>query len=57
MYLQDIYTVHANLTGHPAISMPLGKSDENMPFGIQLMAPHFQEKKLYDFSSYLETIV
>ena len=57
MYLQDIYTVHANLTGHPAISLPLGKSDENMPFGIQLMAPHFQEKKLYDFSSYLETIV
>lgn len=57
MYLQDIYTVHANLTGHPAISLPLGKSDENMPFGIQLMASHFQEKKLYDFSSYLETIL
>jgi aspartyl-tRNA(Asn)/glutamyl-tRNA(Gln) amidotransferase subunit A len=57
MYLQDIYTVHANLTGHPAISLPLGKSDENMPFGIQLMASHFQEKKLYDFSSYLESIL
>lgn len=57
MYLQDIYTVHANLTGHPAISIPLGKTDDDMPFGIQLMAPHFYEKQLYDFSSYLETII
>lgn len=54
MYLQDIFTVHANLTGNPAISLPFGKTIENMPFGIQVMAKPFEEKALYDFSSYLE---
>lgn len=56
MYLQDIFTVHANLTGNPAISLPLGKADNNMPFGIQVMAAPFEEKALFDFSAYLETI-
>lgn len=54
MYLQDIFTVHANLTGNPAISLPFGRTTENMPFGIQVMAKPFEEKALYDFSSYLE---
>jgi aspartyl-tRNA(Asn)/glutamyl-tRNA(Gln) amidotransferase subunit A len=57
MYLQDIFTVHANLTGHPAISLPYGKTSENMPFGIQLMAKPFEEKELFDFSAYLEKLV
>lgn len=56
MYLQDIFTVHANLTGNPAISLPFGKTSENMPFGVQVMAKPFEEKALYDFSSYLEKI-
>lgn len=56
MYLQDIFTVHANLTGNPAISLPLGKTSENMPFGIQVMAKPFDEKMLYNFSSYLEKV-
>lgn len=56
MYLQDIYTVHANLTGNPAISLPLGKTTDNMPFGIQLMAAPFQEAELFNFSAQLEAI-
>jgi len=56
MYLQDIFTVHANLTGNPAISLPFGKTSQNMPFGVQVMAKPFEEKALYDFSSYLEKI-
>ena len=57
MYLQDIFTVHANLTGHPAISLPYGRTTENMPFGVQLMAKPFEEKELFDFSAYLEKLV
>ena len=57
MYLQDIFTVHANLTGNPAISLPLGKNQEGLPFGFQVMANHFEEKSLFDFSSYLTSIV
>jgi aspartyl-tRNA(Asn)/glutamyl-tRNA(Gln) amidotransferase subunit A len=57
MYLQDIYTVHANLTGNPAISLPLGKHSNGLPFGVQVMTDHFKEKELFDFSAYLEKIV
>lgn len=53
MYLQDIFTVHANLTGNPAISLPIGVDEENLPFGIQLMAPNFQEKEMFAFSQVL----
>jgi aspartyl-tRNA(Asn)/glutamyl-tRNA(Gln) amidotransferase subunit A len=56
MYLQDIFTVHANLTGNPAISLPFGKNSDGMPFGIQVMAKPFEEKELFDFSAYLEKI-
>ena len=56
MYLQDIFTVHANLTGHPAISLPLGKHSNGLPFGIQVMGKNFGEKELFNFSSYLEKL-
>jgi aspartyl-tRNA(Asn)/glutamyl-tRNA(Gln) amidotransferase subunit A len=54
MYLQDIFTVHANLTGHPAISIPIGKHSNGMPFGIQLMAKKFDEQGLYAVADYIE---
>jgi aspartyl-tRNA(Asn)/glutamyl-tRNA(Gln) amidotransferase subunit A len=53
MYLQDIYTVHANLTGNPAISIPFGETENNLPFGLQIMGNNFAEKELFDFSAYL----
>jgi aspartyl-tRNA(Asn)/glutamyl-tRNA(Gln) amidotransferase subunit A len=56
MYLQDIFTVHANLTGNPAISLPLGKHSNGMPFGVQVMANNFKEKDLFNFSHYLTEI-
>lgn len=54
MYLQDIFTVHANLTGHPAISLPLGKHSNGLPFGIQVMAKKFDENGMFNFAAYLE---
>jgi len=53
MYLQDIFTVHANLSGNPAISLPLGQHSNGLPFGIQLVANHFEEGKLLAFSNHL----
>lgn len=53
MYLEDIFTVQANLCGSPAISLPLGESESKMPFGIQLMANSFEEENLLAFSQYL----
>jgi aspartyl-tRNA(Asn)/glutamyl-tRNA(Gln) amidotransferase subunit A len=54
MYLQDIFTVHANLTGNPAISLPLGSHSNGLPFGVQVMADQFKEKEMFGFCSYLE---
>jgi aspartyl-tRNA(Asn)/glutamyl-tRNA(Gln) amidotransferase subunit A len=53
MYLEDIFTVHANHAGIPAISLPLGKHSNGMPFGVQLMARHFEEAALLRFSAAL----
>lgn len=53
MYLADIFTVQANHAGIPAISLPLNKNNEGLPFGTQLMANKFEEAKLFAFSDYL----
>jgi aspartyl-tRNA(Asn)/glutamyl-tRNA(Gln) amidotransferase subunit A len=44
IYLLDIYTIPANLTGIPALSIPCGFGDNGMPIGIQLMAPAFMDQ-------------
>lgn len=46
MYLQDIYTVQANLAGVPAISLPTGRHTNGLPFGIQLMAKPLEDERL-----------
>lgn len=46
MYLQDIFTVQANLAGIPAISIPTGSHSNGLPFGIQLMAKPFEDERL-----------
>ena len=43
MYLNDIYTIGANLAGLPALSMPCGFID-GLPMGLQLIGPHFAEE-------------
>lgn len=53
MYLEDIFTVQANLAGLPAISLPLGKHTNGLPFGIQLIADKFEEEKLLGFSKWM----
>ena len=40
MYLGDIYTVPANITGLPAVSIPCGRSSEGLPIGMSLMGAH-----------------
>jgi aspartyl-tRNA(Asn)/glutamyl-tRNA(Gln) amidotransferase subunit A len=47
MYLSDIYTVSVNLAGIPGISVPCGASEANLPIGIQLLAPAFEEERLF----------
>lgn len=46
MYLMDIYTISANLAGLPGISIPCGFSADQLPIGLQLQAPPFEEERL-----------
>jgi aspartyl-tRNA(Asn)/glutamyl-tRNA(Gln) amidotransferase subunit A len=46
MYLSDIYTISCNLAGLPGISIPCGFTKSNLPIGLQILAPPFQEEKL-----------
>jgi aspartyl-tRNA(Asn)/glutamyl-tRNA(Gln) amidotransferase subunit A len=46
MYLSDIYTITANLSGVPALSLPCGLSSSGLPIGIQLIGKHFDEARL-----------
>jgi len=47
----DIYTTLASLTGYPAISIPCGFDDNNMPFGIQIIGNIYKENQLFNFLS------
>ncbi len=47
MYLSDIYTISANLAGIPGISIPCGFTQGGLPIGLQLMAPPFEEDRLF----------
>ena len=53
MYLEDIFTVLANLSGNPAISLPLSKDSNGMPFGTQLIGKPFCEAELLNFSHHI----
>ena len=53
MFLADIFTVYANLVGIPAVSLPLFKHSNGMPFGLQVMSDHFNETALLQFSESL----
>ncbi len=46
MYLEDVFTLPANLAGIPALSFPVGFDSARLPIGMQLMAPHLREDRL-----------
>lgn len=54
MYLADIYTVQANVTSHPAISVPIGKNTEGLPMGIQFVGKAFDELTLLEIGKKIE---
>jgi aspartyl-tRNA(Asn)/glutamyl-tRNA(Gln) amidotransferase subunit A len=47
LYLEDLFTVGANLAGIPAISIPLGRTKDGLPLGMQLQASPLQEGTLF----------
>ncbi|RZS96152.1 Asp-tRNA(Asn)/Glu-tRNA(Gln) amidotransferase subunit GatA [Cecembia calidifontis] len=53
MYLEDLFTVQASVSGVPALSLPNGKDHQGLPIGLQVMANSFKEAELYAFGNYL----
>jgi len=47
MYLEDVFTLPANLAGVPGLAFPVGFDSQGLPIGMQLMGPHFQEELLF----------
>ncbi|QGJ69579.1 Aspartyl-tRNA(Asn) amidotransferase subunit A [Planctomycetales bacterium 10988] len=47
MYLEDLFTVGANLSGNAAMSIPCGFTSENLPIGLQLQVPALEEERLF----------
>jgi aspartyl-tRNA(Asn)/glutamyl-tRNA(Gln) amidotransferase subunit A len=56
MYLNDIYTVTANLAGVPGLSVPCGLSSERLPIGYQLLGPYWSEPTLLRLASEYERV-
>ncbi len=54
MYLQDIYTISANLAGLPAISIPSGFDHRGRPFGLQLLGPQMHDAQVMAFAHAFE---
>lgn len=53
MYLGDLFTVQANVTGIPGLSVPMGMDSTGLPVGFQLMTSPFQEAKMLDLGEKL----
>jgi aspartyl-tRNA(Asn)/glutamyl-tRNA(Gln) amidotransferase subunit A len=56
MYLCDIFSAPANLSGVPSLAIPSGFSKDGLPFSIQFMAPHFREDSLFEVGKKFEEI-
>jgi aspartyl-tRNA(Asn)/glutamyl-tRNA(Gln) amidotransferase subunit A len=54
MYVGDVCTCLANLSGLPAVSVPAGRTEEGLPTGVQLLAPALQEARLLRVAAALE---
>lgn len=57
MYMSDFYTASANLAGIPAISIPVGINNDNLPIGMQLQTDNFKENELIEYSKIIEKII
>ena len=54
MYLEDIFTIPANIAGLPAINIPYAKGPNGMPLGLQIMGKELDEMMVYRIADYFE---
>lgn len=57
MYLNDIYTIPANLVGLPAASVPIGQDSQGLPIGLHLIGPQFEDARVLQAAHSVEGMV
>lgn len=53
MYIEDMFTVPINIVGVPAISIPVGKGENGLPIGLQILSKHFNEKEIFNMADFI----
>ena len=53
MYIEDIFTVTANIVGVPALSIPIARGDNGLPLGLQILSASLNEGKIYNMADYI----
>lgn len=53
MYIEDMFTVTANIAGLPAMSINVGKGNSGLPIGMQILAKHFNEKEIFNMAEFI----
>ncbi len=56
LHPRHLATVIQNITGLPAISVPMGRLDSGLPFGLQITAPRYQERRLLELAARIEEV-
>ena len=54
MYAEDMFTIFANLTECPAISVPFATGESGLPLGLQILGKHFDEPAILGYANYIE---
>ena len=54
MYMEDLFTVPANVTGVPALAIPFEKGRKGLPIGFQMLGAHFNDSLLFEVAKYFE---
>jgi len=57
MYLSDVFTVGANISGVPAINLPCAWTDNNLPVGLQLIGSYLSDYQLLQAAKLIEKII
>ena len=53
MYIEDMFTVTANIVGVPAMSVPICRGQNGLPIGLQILSSHFNEKEIFNFADFI----
>jgi len=53
MYIEDMFTVTANIVGLPAISVPVGTGKRGLPIGLQILSSPFNEGEIYNMADFV----